>query len=59
MSNNLFIGFAMGAVAGMLAASKSRNIRQQVHKAEDAVKAKMCSVGSDICEGMNPENQDN
>ena len=42
---------------GMCIAAKNRSVAQKVHKAEEAVKAKVCSIGSEICDSMNPENQ--
>lgn len=57
MSNNLFVGLAVGTVMGMCIAAKNRSVAQKVHKAEEAVKAKICSIGSEICDSMNPENQ--
>lgn len=58
MSNNLLIGLAVGTVFGMHIAGKNRQAVKKMQQAEETVKAKMCEFGSDICECLNPDNQD-
>lgn len=55
MSNNLFIGIAVGTVMGMCLATKNRQAAQKTHRAVETVKEKLCSCGEELCECMNPQ----
>lgn len=45
MKNAMFVGLAIGMVAGAYIASNSKKTRQMLSQAEDQIKSKFCPQG--------------
>lgn len=56
MKNSMFVGLAIGMVAGACIASNSKKARKAVTGAQEQIKSKLCPQKDEFCCGENCEN---